>query len=601
MPSQELPITLRAVDDRSLQGTGAILAHLGPEKLEAFSMMATCIVITDERQIIRFVNPAAQALFAELEPYLQVLSPGFVATSMVGQSVDMLNMERQNTDDFRRKMGDPKGNVFSLGEFSFGIRSTALKPAGGPFLGLISELWDATPEVAIRDQVETLLNDLRHMAKRHLEGATDVFSDPERYEGIFSEVSKEINDMVRSHIGVQDRVLEALEGFSQGRFDLEFPPMPGRRASISQAVERMRGNFLAVIEQIGRISAAVQDGHLDIAISPQDFEGDYRRVLESFAAMLDQLNAVFASLGSEVSQATVAVSQMSRSAQDLASNSQVQSASVDEVSSSAEETDAQVKANAAAAGQANQLVTGAASVAAEGKEKIARMVQAMEGIRASSQDIAKIIKVIDEIAFQTNLLALNAAVEAARAGQHGRGFAVVAQEVRNLAGRSARAARETSDLIESAGARVQAGVKIADETSRAFTSIADDIEKVRSFMREIAVASDEQARGVAQINTAMGEVAKTALMTSQQADAVAAGAAEIEAATQRMREEMSLFRLRAETAAPAAGAMPDLSSLPPELLGQIMAMVSGQRTANGQKPATSLRNTDRDERGFKGF
>ena len=111
--------------------------------------------------------------------------------------------------------------------------------------------------------------------------------------------------------------------------------------------------------------------------------------------------------------------------------------------------------------------------------------------------------------------------KAARAGQHGRGFAVVAQEVRNLAARSAKAARETSDLIESAGTRVLAGVKIADETSRAFTSIAEDIGKVRNFMHEIAVASNEQARGVAQINTAMGEVAKTALATSQQAEEVA--------------------------------------------------------------------------------
>ena len=479
-------------------------------------------------------------------------------------------------------------------------------PIGDRLMQTIRDL-AATRHETFRDnqseasEIDRLLREIEQMADAHALGDINVSINVAKLAGKSVRLGEKINEMVFAHISTKRMVIDQLGAFAAGNFDLPFPKLPRQKSFVSEAVETLRKTFRTLIAEIGRLASSINAGNLDVQPETHAFHGDYKKIIADFAGVLDTLNAVFASLGSEVSQATVAVSQMSRSAQDLASNSQVQSASVDEVSSSAEETDAQVKANAAAAGQANQLVTGAASVAAEGKEKIARMVQAMEGIRASSQDIAKIIKVIDEIAFQTNLLALNAAVEAARAGQHGRGFAVVAQEVRNLAGRSARAARETSDLIESAGARVQAGVKIADETSRAFTSIADDIEKVRSFMREIAVASDEQARGVAQINTAMGEVAKTALMTSQQADAVAAGAAEIEAATQRMREEMSLFRLRAETAAPAAGAMPDLSSLPPELLGQIMAMVSGQRTANGQKPATSLRNTDRDERGFKGF
>jgi methyl-accepting chemotaxis protein len=238
-------------------------------------------------------------------------------------------------------------------------------------------------------------------------------------------------------------------------------------------------------------------------------------------------------------------------------------------------------------------------VADEGKEKIGQMVKAMEDIRASSHDIAKIIKVIDEIAFQTNLLALNAAVEAARAGQHGRGFAVVAQEVRNLAARSAKAARETSDLIESAGARVQTGVKIADEASRAFVSIAGDIGKVRSFMNEISVASHEQARGVAQINTAMGEVAKTALATSQQAEEVADSVAEIARATDRMRNEMARFTLRTEIEDDVP-AIPDLQSLPPELLAQIQSMIQG-RTGAVHAAGPKGRNVDRDERGFGGF
>lgn len=451
------------------------------------------------------------------------------------------------------------------------------------------------------EDIERLVREIDRMTDAHAMGDIDTLLDTDALPASVREAADKVNAMVKGHISTKHMVIDQLTAFSEGYFELPFPKLPRKKAFVSEAVEMLRTRFRSLIAEIKRVADAIQDGDLAVSANVDAFQGDFRRIVTDFGRVTDQLNGVFSSLGSEVSQATVAVTQLSRAAQDLASSSQIQSASVDEVSSSAEETDTQVKANAAAAGQANQLVKGAASVAAEGKEKIARMVQAMEGIRASSQDIAKIIKVIDEIAFQTNLLALNAAVEAARAGQHGRGFAVVAQEVRNLAGRSAKAARETSELIDSAGARVQAGVKIADETSRAFTSIADDIEQVQTFMREIAVASDEQARGVAQINAAMGEVAKTALLTSQQADEVAAGASEIEAATQRMREEMSRFRLREASASPSATAMPDLSALSPEMLSQIMAMLGANRPAPHANTHPTSRNTDRDERGFKGF
>ena len=315
------------------------------------------------------------------------------------------------------------------------------------------------------------------------------------------------------------------------------------------------------------------------------------------------MNSAFQRISEQVDQVSITVSQMSQSSQSLATNSQIQSSSVDEVSASAEETDAQVKANAAAAGSASQLVTSASGVAAEGREKIGQMVAAMEGIRVSSQDIAKIIKVIDEIAFQTNLLALNAAVEAARAGQHGRGFAVVAQEVRNLAGRSAKAARETSDYIEDATVRVSEGVRIADETSKSFGMIVGDIEKVRALVGDIATASEEQSRGVAQINSAIGEVARSALSTSQQADELAASAAEMQAATENMRAEVGRFKLRKPE--PVSMAMPGLDQLPADLLAQLQRMVAAQMGLGAAAPQpvrkTGAVSADHDERGFAGF
>lgn len=447
--------------------------------------------------------------------------------------------------------------------------------------------------------IEQFLEEIASMAEAHNAGRIDVFMDSDAFLGSLRVVADNVNSMICGHITVKQQMLDILECFSLGDFDAPFPVLPGKRAYISEGVEAMRANFKSVLAEIGRISGAISEGQLDVSIDSSKFEGDYRNIIDQFAAVLEILNAAFRAITVEVSQTSVAVAQMSEAAKELASNSQIQSASVDEVSASAEETDTQVKANAASAAQANSLVSGAAVVADEGKEKIGQMVKAMEDIRASSQDIAKIIKVIDEIAFQTNLLALNAAVEAARAGQHGRGFAVVAQEVRNLAARSAKAARETSDLIENAGARVQTGVKIADEASRAFVSIAGDIGKVRSFMNEISVASNEQARGVAQINTAMGEVAKTALATSQQAEEVADSVAEIVRAADRMRNEMGRFTLRTDSQDDVP-VIPDLQSLPPDLLAQIQSMIQG-RTGAVSAAEPKGRNVDRDERGFGGF
>ena len=223
----------------------------------------------------------------------------------------------------------------------------------------------------------------------------------------------------------------------------------GEFRGLIDTIDRIRSNFGTITSEVDRLSRSIVAGKLDVETSPESFKGAYRQVFEAICQSLTSLNSAFRLLGQQAQQVSITVEQMSQSSQSLATNSQIQSSSVDEISSSAEQTDTQVKSNAAAATTASQLVTGASEVAEGGKAKINEMVAAMEGIRASSQDIAKIIKVIDEIAFQTNLLALNAGVEAARAGEAGKGFAVVASEVRKLAERSQTAAAEISSLSAS--------------------------------------------------------------------------------------------------------------------------------------------------------
>jgi methyl-accepting chemotaxis protein len=296
----------------------------------------------------------------------------------------------------------------------------------------------------------------------------------------------------------------------------------------------------------------------------------------------------------------------------LSSNAVEQSTAAEEVAASLEETDAQVRSNAESAGVANQLVSQTSNVANTGQEKMKEMTQAMNAIAVSSREIGRIIKVIDEIAFQTNLLALNAAVEAARAGKHGQGFAVVAQEVRNLAERSAKAARETTDLIEDSGRRVEEGVGIADETAMALGEIVQNVTKVKDLVAEIAAASEDQSRGVEQVSSAMMQVNEGAQATSQQSEELAATANELAQLAERLRIEVARFKLREQQVF-----VDGVAGMTPEMLRQVVELVESQRLAGDGGPAASEPTTvveeneesddvldlllDRDERGYGEF
>jgi methyl-accepting chemotaxis protein len=201
---------------------------------------------------------------------------------------------------------------------------------------------------------------------------------------------------------------------------------------------------------------------------------------------------------------------------------------------------------------ANQLVSQTANAAHAGDARMEDMTTAMGEIHTSAQQIGKIIKVIDEIAFQTNLLALNAAVEAARAGRHGKGFAVVAQEVRNLAERSAKAAKEIADLIEASTEKVGAGVRITDSTRGALKEIISNVSKVVDLSGEIAAASREQAKTVQQVTVSMGEVTENAQAGSQQSNEVAAASEELGRQMEVLRQRIAAYKVPEAPKAAAA-------------------------------------------------
>jgi methyl-accepting chemotaxis protein len=264
---------------------------------------------------------------------------------------------------------------------------------------------------------------------------------------------------------------------------------------------------------------------------------------------LRQLSALADSLNMASDQVAAAADQVSTASQQLASGASEQASSLEESSASLNEMSSMTKRNAEGAVRANELTRGARKAADTGSHDMSQMHESMSAIKASSDDIAKIIKTIDEIAFQTNILALNAAVEAARAGEAGMGFAVVAEEVRALAQRSATASRETSDKIEAAIAKTDQGVEISSRVAQNLGEIVDTVRKVDDLIAEVAKASGEQNQGVEQINCAVTQMDKITQSNAANAEESAAAAEQLKAQSLALRDAVhELSKLIGNTA-----------------------------------------------------
>lgn len=569
--------------------------------IDAYDVLASPIMIADPDMIIRYVNEGAYRLFEAIEQEIKVDLPHFSARDIVGKSIDVFHKNPRYQRHIMDGLSKPHDGKFSIGGRDLAFRAAPKFGPNGNLVCICVEWQDRTAAISRRKQIETLISDLSDMTIAHDEGRILQFLDPSKFDQEYASLAANVNKMVQGHIETKKKIIRCAEAYAAGDFSYELERFTGDRKFLNEAMDAIRDNFLDVVREIKNLSLAIVDGRLDQKIDTSRFSGEFKQIIEAFREAFDSLNQSLHTVNQQIEQITAVVDDVAKSSRSLAASAQVGSASSEELSASAEQTEAQVRRNAEAAKDARELVIASVNVAQTGETKVQTMYETMANISQSSSDIAKIIKVIDEIAFQTNLLALNAAVEAARAGQHGRGFAVVAQEVRDLAARSAKAAKETSELIETSSARVAYGVQAVGETKAAFSEIAKNVHLAKERIDEIAVASSEQAQGVGQINMAIGEIAKVATETSTQADQLASASAEMLGASQAVKSALAKFTLTAQTKE-VDGIVDALQrQLPPEVFQQLMALMTPKGPVKAPKIKLVHSNADRDQRGYSSF
>jgi methyl-accepting chemotaxis protein len=298
------------------------------------------------------------------------------------------------------------------------------------------------------------------------------------------------------------------------------------------------------INDVTRVLGALAKGDLTERITA-DYRGVFGQMKDDSNKTVEQLTEIVGRIKESTDSINTAAKEIAQGNADLSQRTEEQASSLEETASSMEELTSTVKQNSENAKQANQLAIGASEVAVRGGAVVGEVVRTMESITDASKKIADIISVIDGIAFQTNILALNAAVEAARAGEQGRGFAVVATEVRNLAQRSAAAAKEIKALIGDSVGRVETGSKLVGEAGATIQEVVTSVKRVTDIMSEISAASMEQSSGIEQVNTAVTQMDEVTQQNAALVEQAAAAAESLEEQAQSLAQAVSVFRLQA--------------------------------------------------------
>ncbi|MRG99843.1 HAMP domain-containing protein [Xanthomonas sontii] len=459
----------------------------------------------------------------------------------------------------------------------------------------------------MQSQLQAVLAAQAEMAQRHDAGQISYRMDETVFPGDYGRMVRDSNALAASHIAVKMRLAQIMGRYAIGDLSEDMDRLPGEKAVLTETMDTVKHNLTAMNSEIKHLAGAAAAGDFSVRGDTERFQYDFRLMVESlnqlmatadgnlqalsallqsiaagdltarmhgqfqgvFATMRDDANATaeqLAAIVARIQTAAVSIngaaSEIAAGNDDLSRRTEQQAASLEETAASMEELTSTVKQNAEHARQANQLATGAATVASQGGAVVGQVVETMSGIEASSKKIADIISVIDGIAFQTNILALNAAVEAARAGEQGRGFAVVASEVRTLAQRSANAAKEIKGLIDDSVGRVAQGSALVDQAGKTMQEIVTSVQRVTDIMGEIAAASQEQSAGIEQVNQTITQMDEATQQNAALVEEATAAARSMEEQAGQLSQAVAVFKIEASSAPLGHPAVPSAPSRP---------------------------------------
>ncbi len=441
--------------------------------------------------------------------------------------------------------------------------------------------------------LKNLAGEIKELAGALLSGDLDKRGAEEKFAGGYRQIVNGFNETLDVVIKplVQNilKILDTAREYSVGNFEVTLEKLPGKLAIANETMDNVRGNLQNLVEEMTVLAKSAIDGKLEVRGDITKFKGGYREIvagvndtleavitpirsvsecLEKIAGgdlnvevegdykgdhailknslnkTISSINDILSHVASVVEQVDSGSKQVSNASSALSSAASDQASALEEISASMQEINSRAAQNADHASQANSLAAVARKSAETGNSKMRGMLSSMNDISDAATNISKIIKTIDEIAFQTNLLALNAAVEAARAGKHGKGFTVVAEEVRNLAQRSAKAARETADMIDASLTKTREGSKIAAETSRSLEEISGGVTRVSDLISEIAAASKEQKTGITQVNQGLAQVDSVTQQNTATAQESAAASMELSMRAEELKTVIAKFKLR---------------------------------------------------------
>jgi methyl-accepting chemotaxis protein len=395
----------------------------------------------------------------------------------------------------------------------------------------------------LNGKLKGIVDSVKWVTAEHEQGNIDMSLHAHMFKGGFAEIASSVNKIVGGQLELTEKALACVKEFGEGNFDAPLETFPGKKVFVNEAIEQVRANLKALNEDAQMLADAAREGRVMVRASTDRHLGDYRKIVIGMNETLEMIVKPIVTVKQSAEAINTAAKEIAQGNADLSRRTEDQAASLERTASSMDQLSSTVKQNADNARQANQLAIAASGVAVKGGDAVGDVVSTMSAINSSAKKIEDIISVIDGIAFQTNILALNAAVEAARAGEQGRGFAVVAAEVRNLAQRSASAAKEIKELISDSVSKTAEGTRQVEMAGQTMQEIVSSVKRVTDIIGEIAAASGEQSTGIAQINEAIMKMDDVTQQNTALVEEAAAAAESLMEQSEEMTAVVSVFQL----------------------------------------------------------